>query len=127
MDHLNSKLVQKQEPDEALERFSTVLNLRGFPSGVISDSESVLVKEASMDGSTFIDGLALPAFVGGGWRDELPCCSVPVWRCAFNGDPLSDSISMTEGARYRTTNWSSHNDVLRKRGSLLIWMEKGMA
>ena len=30
-------------------------------------------------------------------------------------------------ARYRTTNWSSYNASLRKRGSLLIWVDKEMA
>ena len=30
-------------------------------------------------------------------------------------------------ARYRTTNWSSYNVALRKRGSLLIWLDKEMA
>lgn len=29
-------------------------------------------------------------------------------------------------ARYRTTNWSTYNDALRKRGSLLIWLDKEM-
>ncbi len=29
-------------------------------------------------------------------------------------------------ARYRTTNWSSYNAALRKRGSLLIWLDKEM-
>jgi len=30
-------------------------------------------------------------------------------------------------ARYYTTNWSSYNASLRKRGSLLIWLDKEMA
>jgi len=30
-------------------------------------------------------------------------------------------------ARYRTTNWPSYNAALRKRGSLLIWLDKEMA
>ncbi len=29
-------------------------------------------------------------------------------------------------ARYRTTNWSNYNASLRKRGSLLIWVDKDM-
>ena len=29
-------------------------------------------------------------------------------------------------ARYRTTNWSSYNAALGKRGSLLIWLDKEM-
>ena len=29
-------------------------------------------------------------------------------------------------ARYRATNWSSYTASLRKRGSLLIWLEKDM-
>ena len=30
-------------------------------------------------------------------------------------------------ARYRTTNWSSYNAALRKRGSLLIWLDRAMS
>jgi hypothetical protein len=29
-------------------------------------------------------------------------------------------------ARYRTTNWPSYTTSLRKRGSLLIWLDKEM-
>jgi len=36
-------------------------------------------------------------------------------------------MSKPQPARYRTTNWSAYNDALRKRGSLLIWLDKGMA
>ena len=32
-------------------------------------------------------------------------------------------MSKPSPARYRTTNWSSSNASLRKRGSLLIWMD----
>ncbi|AHD11801.1 MULTISPECIES: IS5-like element ISRhba5 family transposase [Pseudomonadota] len=35
-------------------------------------------------------------------------------------------MSKPKPARYRTTNWSSYNDALRKRGSLLIWLDKEM-
>lgn len=28
--------------------------------------------------------------------------------------------------RYRTTNWSSYNAALKRRGSLLIWLDRGM-
>ena len=28
--------------------------------------------------------------------------------------------------RYRTTNWKSYNDALKRRGSLLIWLDKAM-
>jgi len=35
-------------------------------------------------------------------------------------------MSMPSPARYRTTNWSSYNASLRKRGSLLIWVDKDM-
>ena len=31
-----------------------------------------------------------------------------------------------EPARYRTTNWKSYNAALKKRGSLLIWLDKEM-
>lgn len=30
-------------------------------------------------------------------------------------------------ARYRTANWSSYDAALKKRGSLLIWLDKQMA
>ena len=36
-------------------------------------------------------------------------------------------MSKLSPARYRTTNWSSYNASLRKRGSLLIWVDKDMA
>jgi len=29
--------------------------------------------------------------------------------------------------RYRTTNWASYNEALKRRGSLLIWLDKDMA
>ena len=35
-------------------------------------------------------------------------------------------MSKPSPARYRTTNWSSYNAALRKRGSLLIWVNKEM-
>lgn len=33
-------------------------------------------------------------------------------------------MTMPVPARYHTTNWSSYNAALRKRGSLLIWLDK---
>ena len=36
-------------------------------------------------------------------------------------------MSKPSPARYRTTNWSSYNAVLRKRGSMLIWIDEDMA
>ena len=30
-------------------------------------------------------------------------------------------------AHYRTTNWSDYNAALRRRGSLLIWLDREMA
>ena len=36
-------------------------------------------------------------------------------------------MSKPKPARYRTTNWSAYNAALRKRGSLLIWLDKKMA
>ncbi|TYB84337.1 IS5 family transposase [Oceaniovalibus sp. ACAM 378] len=36
-------------------------------------------------------------------------------------------MSKLSPARYRTTNWSNYNAVLRNRGSLLIWVDKDMA
>ena len=35
-------------------------------------------------------------------------------------------MSKPSPARYRTTNWSSYSVALRKRGSLLIWLDKDM-
>jgi len=35
-------------------------------------------------------------------------------------------MSKSSPARYRTTNWSSYTLALRKRGSLLIWLDKEM-
>jgi len=42
--------------------------------------------------------------------------------CGWTG-----GMSKPEPVRYRTTNWSAHNSALRKRGSLLIWLDKGIA
>ena len=36
-------------------------------------------------------------------------------------------MSKPSPARYRTTNWSSDTASLRKRGSLLIWLDKEMS
>lgn len=36
-------------------------------------------------------------------------------------------MSKPKPARYRRTNWSTYNAALRKRGSLLIWLDKEMA
>ncbi|MBC7153651.1 MAG: IS5/IS1182 family transposase, partial [Rhodobacteraceae bacterium] len=33
-------------------------------------------------------------------------------------------MSKPKPTRYRTTNWSAYNSALRKRGSLLIWLDK---
>ena len=38
----------------------------------------------------------------------------------------TSGMSKPSAARYRTTNWSSYNVSLRKRGSLLIWVDKDM-
>ena len=38
-----------------------------------------------------------------------------------------ERMSKPSASRYRTTNWSSYNAGLRRRGSLLIWLDKGMA
>ena len=35
-------------------------------------------------------------------------------------------MSKPSPARYRTTNWSSYTAALRRRGSLLIWLDKEM-
>lgn len=36
-------------------------------------------------------------------------------------------MSKPSPARYRTTNWSGYTASLKKRGSLLIWLDKEMA
>jgi hypothetical protein len=35
-------------------------------------------------------------------------------------------MSKPDATHYRTTNWKSYNDALRRRGSLLIWLDKDM-
>ena len=35
-------------------------------------------------------------------------------------------MSKPTAARYRTTNWSRYNVSRKKRGSLLIWLDKNM-
>ncbi len=35
-------------------------------------------------------------------------------------------MSKPKPARCRTTNWKSYNDALRRRGLLLIWLDKDM-
>jgi hypothetical protein len=35
-------------------------------------------------------------------------------------------MSRPAPARYRTTNWSSYNEALRRRGSLLVWLDREM-
>ena len=35
-------------------------------------------------------------------------------------------MSKPAPSRYRTTNWSSYNDALRRRGSLLVWVDREM-
>lgn len=43
-------------------------------------------------------------------------------------DPIGKigSMSKPRPARDRMTNWSSYSASLRKRGSLLIWLDKAM-
>ncbi len=35
-------------------------------------------------------------------------------------------MSKPPPTRYRTTNWSSYNAALRRRGSLLVWLDREM-
>ena len=35
-------------------------------------------------------------------------------------------MSKPDPVRYRTTNWKSYNEALKRRGSLLIWRDKDM-
>ena len=35
-------------------------------------------------------------------------------------------MTRPDHACYRMTNWKSYNDVLRRRGSLLIWLNRDM-
>ncbi len=36
-------------------------------------------------------------------------------------------MSKPAAARYRTTNWSEYNAALRRRGSLLVWLDREQA
>ncbi len=36
-------------------------------------------------------------------------------------------MSKPTPARYRTTNWPEYNAALRRRGSLLVWLDREMA
>lgn len=36
-------------------------------------------------------------------------------------------MSKPEPTRYRTTNWKTYNEALKKRGSLTIWFDRDMA
>lgn len=36
-------------------------------------------------------------------------------------------MTKPEPTRYRTTNWKTYNAALKKRGSLLIWLDKDMS
>jgi len=36
-------------------------------------------------------------------------------------------MTKPEPARYRTTNWKSYNEALKRRGSLLVWLDRDMA
>lgn len=44
------------------------------------------------------------------------------------GDPCgsTNSVNKPKPARYRISNWTTYNDALKKRGSLLIWVSKEM-
>lgn len=57
--------------------------------GVISDSGSVLVKDAGMDGSGFIDEFASEATFGDRFWDELSGGGGAVWGCAIDGASLA--------------------------------------
>jgi hypothetical protein len=35
-------------------------------------------------------------------------------------------MSKPEPARYRTANWPEYNEALRRRGSLLVWLDREM-
>jgi len=39
----------------------------------------------------------------------------------------SIALSKPSSPCYRTTNWSSYNEALQKRGSLLVWFDRDMA
>ncbi len=40
--------------------------------------------------------------------------------------PIWAGMSKPPPTRYRTTNWSSYNAALRRRGSLLVWLDREM-
>ena len=63
-------------------------------------------------------------------RPFVLLAAFPVSQCAPRVCSLSAALwrmSKPPAARYRTTNWSRYNQALRKRGSLLIWLDKEMA
>lgn len=35
-------------------------------------------------------------------------------------------MTRPDPTRYRTTNWKSYNEALKRRGSLMIWLDKDM-
>jgi hypothetical protein len=49
-----------------------------------------------------------------------------VWDSPCESMPLDARQVEAISRRYRTTNWSNSNASRRKRGSLLIWLDKGM-
>ncbi len=40
--------------------------------------------------------------------------------------PIWAAMSKPSPARYRTTNWPDYNAALRRRGSLLVWLDREM-
>lgn len=57
------------------------------------------------------------------WR----CCRTPTVEDSHGeSNQLDGGMSKPSPARYRTMNWPSYTASLRKRGSLLIWLDKEM-
>ena len=48
------------------------------------------------------------------------------WDFGFALSLLSEGMSEVTPTRYRTTNWSSYNAALKKRGSLTVWFDPSM-
>ena len=72
------------------------------------------------------DALQVGAMVQTG---DLPGVVAQLWPWRIhNVNPCGQTglMSKPSPARYRTTNWSSYSVALRKRGSLLIWLDKDM-
>ena len=60
------------------------------------------------------------------WGGYICCTTLTVEDSHRESVWLDGANEQAIPARYRTTNWSSYSASLRKRGSLLIWLDKDM-